>query len=139
MKRLGWKPFHMAPEWAWVCQSCWSYLEKLSVISKVKYFSFLVSCLYTFNPVSLSLKWVTTLVATLWRNMESKQPAKLPTWWGSRGQRGDHFFIFRLNFVLHDSDQVDESVMETEEWKKKFYQACWRHQLYLKETVLYGY
>ena len=44
--------------------------------------------------------------------------------------------------VLHDSDQVAESVIKTEEWKQKFqfisefYKACRRHQLYLKETVL---
>ena len=57
-------------------------------------------------------------------------------------ERGDHFFVFRLNIVLHDSDQVAESVIKTEEWKQKFqfisefYKACRRHQLYLKETVL---
>ena len=36
-----------------------------------------------------------------------------------KGQREDHFFIFRLNIVLYDSDQVDESVIETEDWKQK--------------------
>ena len=57
--------------------------------------------------------------------------------------------IFRWNIVLHDSYQADEIVIEIEEWKQKvpgvyvknfiqkFYSVCWRHQLYLKETVLY--
>ena len=35
--------------------------------SKVHYFDFLVSCLYTFNPLSLSLKWVMMLVETTHR------------------------------------------------------------------------
>ena len=52
--------------------------------------------------------------------MESGQSPKLPTWRGQRGQRGDQFFIFRLNIVPHDSDQVDESAIEIEEWKQKF-------------------
>ena len=30
--------------------------------------------------------------------------------------REETFFIFRLNIVLHDSYQVDEIVMEVEEW-----------------------
>ena len=44
--------------------------QKMFVISKVHNFDFLVSCLYTFNPMLLSLKWVMTLVATTYRNME---------------------------------------------------------------------
>ena len=36
----------------------------------VHYFDFWVSCLYTFNPLSLSLKWVMILVPTIYRNME---------------------------------------------------------------------
>ena len=47
--------------------------QKVGVISKVYYFDFLVSCLHTFNPLSLSLKWVMTVVATTYRNMESRQ------------------------------------------------------------------
>ena len=31
--------------------------QKIIVISKAHYLDFLVSCLYTFNPLSLSLKW----------------------------------------------------------------------------------
>ena len=50
--------------------------KNVCVISKVHYFDFLVSCLYTFNPLSLSLKWVTVLVATISRNMESGQSCK---------------------------------------------------------------
>ena len=39
----------------------------------VLYFSFWVSCLYTFNPLSSLLKRLMTLVATTYRNMESRQ------------------------------------------------------------------
>ena len=38
-------------------------------------------------------------------------------------ERGPFIFIFRLNIVLHDSYQVDEIVMEIEEWKYKKFQA----------------
>ena len=62
--------------------------------SKVHYFDFLVSCLYTFNPLSLSLKWVITLVETTYRE--------------KRGERD----------VQRDSYQADEIVMEFEEWKQ---------------------
>ena len=41
-------------------------------------------------------------------------PAKLPTWRGSRGQRRPSIFIFRLHIVLHDSNQVDEILMQME-------------------------
>ena len=33
-------------------------------------------------------------------------------------QREDHFFIFRLNIVLHDPYQANEIIMEIEEWKQ---------------------
>ena len=46
----------------------------------VFYFNFWVSRLYTFNPLPSLLKWVTTLVATTYRNMESRQSCR--TWWG---------------------------------------------------------
>ena len=39
----------------------------------VLYFSFWVSCLYTFNPLSSLLKRLMTLVAATYRNMESRQ------------------------------------------------------------------
>ena len=41
--------------------------------SKVHYFDFLVSCLYTFNPLSLSLKWVMALVETTYREKRGKR------------------------------------------------------------------
>ena len=34
-------------------------------------------------------------------------------------ERRPFIFSFRLNYVLHDSHQVDEIVMEIEEWKQK--------------------
>ena len=64
-----------------------------------------------------------------------------------KGVREETFFlIFRWNIVLHDSYQADEIVIE---WKHQVQGACvitfsrvllsvlLRHQLYLKETVLY--
>ena len=90
------------------------------VISKVHYFDFLVSCLYTFNPLSLSLKWVTVLVATINRNMESGQSCKTIYMMRVKGsERIPFVFIFRLNIVLRDLYQADEIVMEIEEWKQK--------------------
>ena len=47
--------------------------QKIIVISKVHYFDFLVSCLYTFNPLSLSLKWVMTLVETTYREKHGER------------------------------------------------------------------
>ena len=38
-------------------------------------------------------------------------------------ERRPFISIFRLNIVLHDSYQVDEIVMEIEEWKYKKFQA----------------
>ena len=61
------------------------------------------------------------------------------------------FLLFRWNFVLHDSYQADKIAIEIKEWKQKFPGVCVKscsrvllsilrtsHQLYLKETVLYG-
>ena len=49
--------------------------------SKIHYFDFLVSCLYTFNTLPLSMKWVMTLVETTDREKRGgeKGLAKLPT------------------------------------------------------------
>ena len=40
-----------------------------------------------------------------------------------RLERRRFIFIFRLNIVLYDSYQVDEIVMEIEEWKNKKFQG----------------
>ena len=42
----------------------------------VLYFNIWVSCLCTFNPLPLLLKWVMTLVGTTYRNMESRQSCR---------------------------------------------------------------
>ena len=47
--------------------------QKIIVISKVNYFDFMVSCLYTFNPLSLSLKWVMTLVETTYKEKHGER------------------------------------------------------------------
>ena len=94
--------------------------KSVCVISKVHYFDFLVSCLYTFYLLSLSLKWVTVLVATTNRNMESGQSRKTTYMMRlKRSERRPFVFIFKLNVVLCDSFQADEIVMEIEEWKQK--------------------
>ena len=77
-------------------------------------------CIYTFNSLSLSLKWVTTLVATTYRKMESGQSCKTTYIIRvKRSERGPFIFIVRLNIVLHDSYQAAEIVKEIEEWKQK--------------------
>ena len=38
---------------------------------------------------------------------------------GEGSERRPFIFIFRLNIVLHASNQVDEIVIEIEEWKQK--------------------
>ena len=94
--------------------------KNVCVISKFHYFDFLVSCLYTFNSLSLSLKWVTVLVATTNRNMESGKSCKTIFVMRVKGsERRPFIFIFRLNIVLRDSYQADEIVMEIKEWKQK--------------------
>ena len=84
------------------------------VISKVHYFDFFVSCLYTFNPLPLSLKLLTVLVATT-KNMESGQSCKTTYMMRVMGsERRPFVFIFRLNIVPRDSYQAEEIVMEFE-------------------------
>ena len=96
--------------------------QKIIVISKVHYFDFLVSCLYTFNPLSLSLKWVMTLVETTYREKrgEREKSCKITNMIRVKGsERRPFIFISRLNIVQRDSYQADEIVMEIEEWKQK--------------------
>ena len=94
--------------------------QKIMVISKVHYFDFLVSCLYTFNPLSLSLKWVMTLVETTYREKRREKSCKITNMIRVKGsERRPFVFISRLNIVQHDSYQADEIAMEIEEWKQK--------------------
>ena len=81
---------------------------------------FRVSCLCTFNPLPLLLKWVMTLVGTIYRNMKSRQSCRTTYMMKIKeSERRPFFFIFRRNIVLHDSCQADEIVTEIEEWKQK--------------------
>ena len=91
--------------------------QKIIVINKVNYF--LVCCLCTFNPLSLSLKWVMALVVTTYRNMDRGRSCKITNIRVKGSERRPFIFIFRLNIVLCDSYQADEIVMEIEEWKQK--------------------
>ena len=47
--------------------------QKIIVIIKVHYFDFLVSSLYTFNPLLLSLKLVMTLVEITYREKRGER------------------------------------------------------------------
>ena len=96
--------------------------QKLIVISKVCYFDLLVSCLYTFNPFSLSLKWVMILIEATYREKrgEREKSCKITnTIWVKGSERRPFIFISRLNSVQHDSYLADEIVMEIEETKQK--------------------
>ena len=91
----------------------------------VLYFNFWVSCLYTFNPLPLLLKWVTTLVGTTWRNMQSRHSRRTTYMMRIKeSQKRPFFLIFRRNIVLHDSYKADENVIEMEEWKQNVPGVC---------------
>ena len=66
--------------WAWSLLIYQNGLESGKAVDvtseNVLYFNFWVSCLYTFNPLPLLLKWVTTLIGTTYRNMESRQSCR---------------------------------------------------------------
>ena len=99
---MNWKPPNVVWKWAWVWQSSWCHLKNFCAISKIHYFDFLVSCVSIFNPVTLSLKWVTILVATTNRNMECGQSCKITCMMRVKGsERRPFMLIFRLNIVLH--------------------------------------
>ena len=93
--------------------------QKIILISKVHYFDFLVSCLYTFDPLSLSLKYMMTLVETTERNVERGKSCKITNMIRVKGsERRPFIFISRLNIIQRVSYQADEIVIEFEEWKQ---------------------
>ena len=113
---LSWEPSHIASV---SDKAVGVTLENTCVISEVQYFDFLVFYLYTFNPLSSSSKWVTTLVATTYRNMENGQSWKTTYMTMVRWlERAPFIFVFKLNVVLQNSYQADEIVKEIEEWKR---------------------
>ena len=113
---LSWEPSHIASV---SDKAVGVTLENTCVISEVQYFDFLVFYLYTFNPLSSSSKWVTTLVATTYRNMENGQSWKTTYMTMVRWlERTPFIFVFKLNVVLQNSYQADEIVKEIEEWKR---------------------
>ena len=65
----------------------------------VLYINFCVSCLCTFNPLSSLLKCVTTLVATAYRNMESRQSGRTTYMMRRKESERGPFFKF-LNGIL---------------------------------------
>ena len=113
---LNWEPSHIASV---SDKAVGVTLENTCVISEVQYFDFLVSYLYTFNPLSSLSKWVTTLVATTYRNMENGQSWKTTYITMVRWLESTPFiFVFKLSVVLQNSYQADEIVKEIEEWKR---------------------
>ena len=97
--------------------------QKMFVINKVHYFDFLVSCLHTFNPLSLSLKSVGDDLGCKCNNIQKHEKREVLQnyQYKSKGVRRRPFiFNFRLNIVLRDSYQANELFMEIEEWKQKF-------------------
>ena len=113
---LRWEPSHIASV---SDKAVGVTLENTCVISEVQYFDFLVSYLYTFNPLSSLSKWVTTLVATTYRNMENGQSWKTSYITMVRWLESTPFiFVFKLSVVLQNSYQADEIVKEIEEWKR---------------------
>ena len=65
----------------------------------VLYFNFWVSCLYTFNPLPLLLKWVTTLVGTTWRNMQSRHSRRTTYMMRIKeSQKRPFFFNFQTEY-----------------------------------------
>ena len=98
--------------------------QKIIFLSKVHYFDFLVSCLYTLNPFSLSMKWVITTYRQTERqtdrNVDKEKSCKITNMIRVKGsERRPFISISRLNIVQCDSHQADEIVMEIEEWKQK--------------------
>ena len=77
--------------------------QKMLVINKIHYFNFLVYCLYTFNLLSLSLKWAMILVATTYRKIDRGKFCKITKMVTVKGSETRPFIlIFRLNIVLCD-------------------------------------
>ena len=60
------------------------------------------------------------LVATTYTNMQRGKSSKITNMIRVKGsERRPFIFISRLNIVLCDSYQADETVMEIEEWEQK--------------------
>ena len=102
--------------------------QKIIVISKVHYFDFLVSCLYTFNPLSLyhwNGGWWPWLKQHTEGNVEIGKSCKINNMIRAKESgRRPFIFISRLNIVQRNSNQADEIVMEIEEWKQKVQDNC---------------
>ena len=84
--------------WAWsflIYQNGLESGKAVDVTSEnVLYFNFWVSCLYTFNPLPLLLKWVTTLIGRTYRNMESRQSCRTTYMVRIKESERRPFFLF---------------------------------------------
>ena len=109
---LGWKPSHIVSKWTHVWQRNWFHLKKCLFHQQIAVSWFLGVLSVHFKPLSLSLKWVTILVAATWR---VGSPAKLPTWWRQRGQRGYQLFL-SLDWILFCTIHIKELKLS---WKSR--------------------
>ena len=121
---LGWELSHILPEWTWAWGSCWCHLRK----SWCGQQSLLFWLLGLLSVHLESLVIITEVGGDLGCNNIQKhgEQAVCKITYMTRVKRSERrpfIFIFRLNSVLHDSYQVDEIVMEIEEWKYKRFQV----------------
>ena len=87
--------------------------QKMFFINKLHYFDFLVSCLHTFNPLSLSLKCVGDDLGCKCNNILKHEDREVLKNYQYKGKGVRRFiFIFRLIIALRSSYQADEIVME---------------------------
>ena len=108
--------------------------QLICCLRKCSLFYFWVSCLYTFNPLPLLLKWVTTLTGTTYRNMENRKSCRTTYMVRIKeSERRPFFKIFRWNNVLHDSYQAHEIVTEMEESKQKVIKCVGGNSCILKK------
>ena len=125
MKNLffGCKPSHIVSKWAWVWQSCWCHLWKNWCHQQSSLFWFLGILSVHLESFAIIIKMSCDLGCN---NLQKRgEQAVCKTTYMTRvkgSERRPFIFIFRLNIVLHDSYQVDESVMEIKEWKHKKFQ-----------------
>ena len=121
---LGWKPSHLVSEWAWVWQSCWCHLRKSWCHQQSSLFWFLGLLSVHLESLVIIIEMGGDLGCNNIQKHGEQVVCKTTCMTKIKGsQRRSFIFIFRLNIILHDSYQVDEMVMEIEEWKYKKFQA----------------
>ena len=131
---LSWKTSHTVSEWAWIWQSSWCLQSTkfIILISWSLVCTSIIPCHYHWNGRRYWLRRHTE---------ESGQSRKIINTIRVKSLEGRAFiFIFKLNTVLSNSYQVDEIVMDIEEWKQKvpddYVKSFSRVLLGLSETLI---